>query len=254
MNAYVEGLASHEVDIEICHMDAESAVSWTSYPQQYTVRKHHWFYNWANKEIRAFINISQEAVIPFEARESRLIVHGGGWGIGTYKKAYKQLQSLDYQFDVIAYETGDLEDEASNTRYYLLDPHWEAWTKSENQAYTFPPLYRVEGGQRLEMAPNGCFSNVYNLIKKNKAIISKPGGATILDALSSATPLVYLDAFGHYESTNAKLLDHFGIGISLTAWESRQYAPEVLQDMHERLLQLQPRLLNLIDCFSHYES
>ncbi|AOK88307.1 hypothetical protein [Paenibacillus polymyxa] len=43
------------------------------------------------KRFELQLPMTDEAPIPFRQREERMVVHGGGWGIGTYPQAVRDL-------------------------------------------------------------------------------------------------------------------------------------------------------------------
>ena len=86
----------------------------------------------------------------------------------------------------------------------MVDPQWNPWLKNEHNRHQFPHFGEVhEDG-------NTCFINkdenhvLYYVIRQDFAIISKPGGSTPLDSLTSATPIIMLEPFGgSIESSNS---------------------------------------------------
>jgi UDP-N-acetylglucosamine:LPS N-acetylglucosamine transferase len=80
------------------------------------------------------------------------------------------------------------------------------------------------------------FHPFYDVIRRSKAIVSKPGGCTLIDSLSSATPVVFLEPYGSAERSNGKIWEHLGFGISYTAWRETGYDASVLEQLHSNIL------------------
>lgn len=66
--------------------------------------------------------------------------------------------------------------------------------------------------------------------------MSKPGGGTLVDSLSAAAPLVYLEPFGDHERANALLWERLGFGIAYDRWAASGFARSALETLHHNLL------------------
>ena len=106
----------------------------------------------------------------------------------------------------------------------------------------FPPFGQV--GRSIPERFNSRYEyhDFYDLASRDLAIVSKPGGATLLDSLSSATPLVFTDPFGDYEEKNAKLWEHLGFGIPFSEWRDSSFSEECIYRLHLNLLDRQNRI------------
>jgi hypothetical protein len=247
VDQYLEQINFNDIMIDLCHMDATIAVSWRTCTIDKSCYRHIWLFNWDRKEISYFIDISNKKPLSFNERKNRIIIHGGGWGIGTYKDIIPKLAEQDIKLDVIAYEKDDLLNRVDSNKYFLIDPNWNAWERNVHGFYLFPPLGEVKDEIEIEYNNNKQFSEVYHIISRNKAIISKPGGATLIDSLSSATPIIFLDPFGKYETANSSLWEYFGFGISFDKWMESGFSFDLLKKMHMNLLNLRLKLENYLE-------
>lgn len=236
-----------KIEVDICHMDATESISWKGRDTSHSCYRHIWMFNWENRAVSSIIDIQGEPPLMFTKRNERFIVHGGGWGIGTYKSVIPELTELGYGLDIIAYESNDISENKNKHRYFMIDPNWKAWEKDIQNSYIFPPLGEVNGNTLIQYKNNRQYSEVYNLIAQNKAIVSKPGGATIIDSLSSATPIIFLDPFGEYENVNSRLWEYLGFGISYKNWKESNFSMAVLEELHNNLLKIRPKLKNYLE-------
>ncbi|MBB5441243.1 hypothetical protein HDC92_004950 [Pedobacter sp. AK017] len=247
LNRYME-LCASQLSIELCHIDAANSTSWGLFKTALPEFKHVWFNNWEDKSISYYIDISGETIAPYTQRDGYLI-HGGGWGMGTYKEKLHGLNDLQFKLKVIAYEHKDLENRNKLSQYYLIDPDWNTWDLDAAGAHQFPPFGLVATDGTLNYHAAGNYPEVYDLVMQSKAIISKPGAGTLIDSLSSATPLIFLEPFGSYENKNALLWKHFGLGISLQDWLGTGCSTAVLEKSHNRLLEVKGNAKNYVQ---HY--
>jgi UDP-N-acetylglucosamine:LPS N-acetylglucosamine transferase len=74
------------------------------------------------------------------------------------------------------------------------------------------------------------------VIRRSKAIVSKPGGGTLIDSLSSATPVILLEPYGNAEEKNGELWRHLGFGVPFATWQASGYDEATLARLHASLL------------------
>lgn len=150
---------------------------------------------------------------------------------------------------MICYEEKDVENRKKGNRYFLIDPDWKSWEKNAKGHHQFPPFGQVKNRGKVEFLSNKQFPDVYRLIQHNKAIISKPGGATLIDSLSSATPIILLKPFGRYENSNALLWEYFGFGIPYQKWIDSECSLKVLEKLHTNLLKARERIQDYVEFY-----
>ncbi|MFC7329742.1 hypothetical protein [Marinactinospora rubrisoli] len=176
------------------------------------------------------IPVGREPAVPWAGRGQRLLVHGGGWGMGTYRERARELSARGFALDVVAYEARDVTDEAG-VRYHMVDPAWHPWLDDG-----YPPFGRVRPGEPTHYTRGAGHHGSFDLARSAIAMVSKPGGGTLLDSLWSATPMVFLEPFGDHERRNAELWERLGFGVTLARWRETGFAVEVLHEAHRRLL------------------
>ncbi len=241
-----------ELRISLCHVDAANSTSWSLFDTSASYFQHHWFNDWENRAINFHINIDDAAVLPFSQRADRYIIHGGGWGMGTYRQKIAELNAAGLALDIIAYEKADLETVHTGNDYYILDPEWRTWDRNRDGTHSFPPLAAMERGKAESFQTGQAYPPIYDLVKRNKAIISKPGAGTLMDSLSSETPLVYLEPFGSYEAKNAALWQHSGLGLPYDEWKSNGFDPALLEPMAERLAEIRQSSQNFVTVYKKW--
>lgn len=173
-------------------------------------------------------------------RERQLVVHGGGWNIGDYAVAVHELSGKSYR--LLVARPGVTAPSGKEITDFWIAPEWESWRV---QTPTFPPMCTHENPSSI----NNRTHWLQDRIGESMAIVSKPGGATLLDSLSTATPLVYLTPYGDTEKQNADLWQSLGIGISLEAWRATAYDEQILLDMRERLTAYRRKVVSYGDQF-----
>jgi hypothetical protein len=243
---YLYKVNTSKVSVICCHLDSADSTSWSLFKSIGFEHQHVWFLNWEKDEICFHLNYDHSDAIPFFKREHRLIIHGGGWGIGTYMEKIDALNRTNFSLDVIAYQMDDLFQTNDQNDYFLIDPDWKSWQTDFNGSYHFPPFSFYNNGKVDFQYTEDC-PEVYKLIKKNKAIISKPGAGTLIDSLSSSTPLIYLEPFGDYERKNALLWEKHGLGISYEQWKALNFSETILKDINENLTQMKTKTKNFIN-------
>ncbi len=239
---------SDTVQIDLCHVDAALSSSWKLVKDPLPFSRHVWFFNWEQKEISYFIDINDQEPVPYHNRKNRLLIHGGGWGIGKYKDTISLLEKSGYGMDILNYEYDDLENGSSDAnRYFMIDPDWHHWLKDENGELSFPPFAEIQKGEIPEFKKDQEYPEIYDILRHNKAIISKPGAGTLLDSLSSATPLVILEPFGDYEQNNGQLWERYGLGIRFNEWAEANYSSEILEELHHNLVRIRKQTKNYLE-------
>lgn len=224
------------INVDRCYMDADISVSWKSYQGNADYCNDIWFFNWEKKQLIYKIAVNNKTPIPFRERENRFVIHGGGWGIGTYQSKIPELEERGLALDIAVYDLTEAVSKKQGNRYFLIDPSWCSWVKGKNDEHEFPPFGEVENGKFRMFEQNNTYPLLFDHTRKSRAIISKPGGMTLVDSLASATPLVYLEPFGAHEEKNAQLWEYMKFGISYKSWKLLDYSMEVLEDFHRNLL------------------
>jgi hypothetical protein len=213
------------VPVDICHVDSVRSPSFDKAGETSLPVRHVWLADADRGLVPCSIPVTRDAPVPWTSRDRRLLVHGGGWGMGTYRERAGELLDADFDLDVVAYEQGDLS--SDGVRYFMIDPDWHPWLDDG-----YPP-FGPAGSQPVQRTGH---HGSFDLCRQSLASVSKPGGGTLLDSLWSATPLVLLEPFGAHEQRNADLWISLGYGIAFEAWQRKDFAVEVLEELHAALL------------------
>ncbi|GAA3567342.1 hypothetical protein [Kribbella ginsengisoli] len=218
-----------EVPVDVCHVDSVQSPSFDKAGPTSLPVRHIWLADADNLTIPCSIPVSRDAAVPWREREQRLLVHGGGWGMGTYRERADDLLQAGFELDVVAYEDRDLS--TKGVRYFMIDPEWHPWLDDG-----YPPFGQVVAGRPTTFHQRSGHHGSFDLCRQALATVSKPGGGTLLDSLWSATPTVLLEPFGPHEQRNADLWIELGFGISFERWQQKGFAVEVLEDLHKALV------------------
>jgi len=85
-------------------------------------------------------------------------------------------------------------------------------------------------------------SGSFQRINESLAVVSKPGGATLWDALTSCVAVIFLPAHGPHEERNAGLWCDLGWGLRYDQWRKDGFPLEPLEKIHAALLAAVERL------------
>lgn len=225
-----------ESRVSIVHMDSVPSPSWKFLQSKDTKALPFFIFDYDKHILHSKLNVTDQQPIPFELRDNRYLAHGGGWGMGTYKNAITTLENRGCHLDIMAYNESEIFPDKVKNRYYVVDPQWHPWLKNSSNDHTFPPVACFESGIRTPFLNRPEYHELFYIGARNKAIISKPGGSTLVDSLASATPFVFLDSFGPHEDCNASLWIEKGLGIKFSEWEKTSFSDEVLERCHLNLM------------------
>jgi hypothetical protein len=171
----------------------------------------------------------------FSERGGRLVAHGGGWGLGTFRDYILPIEAAGYEVGVACYGRPDAA--AAGSRHYYMDsPEWRTWHRDKNGEHGFPPFADISADTPPAFAEQFASTGVYGLIRDAFAIVSKPGAGTLIDSLGAATPLIMLEPFGRHEQKNADVWRHCGFGVDYREWAAAGFSRDILAEMHVRLL------------------
>jgi hypothetical protein len=235
------------VSADLCHLDSAVSTSWRLYKTNTTSFREVWFCNWEKKQVLFRLDVAGEEPVAYSERANRFFVHGGGWGIGDFEERIPQLSERGLNLDVIVNGPSDIATRRSNARYFMMDPEWNAWETDENGLHQFPPFCEVPENHHLDFKNNDRFPDAYRIIKYSNAIISKPGAGTLIDSVSSATPIVLLEPYGDYERKNGFLWDYLGFGIPFEKWVNTGCSMEILETLHVNLLAARSQVQDYVE-------
>lgn len=227
------------IHADMLYVDSDLAPSWkslkkfhSSYSEPY---RDSFLYDMETMQIRYEIPVSPQAPLAFADRKKRLVVHGGGWGLGTYQSKIPELAEHGFGLDIVAYDLKEAKPDPA-FRYFMNDPAWAAWVKGDNGLHEFPPYCEItaDGVKRYESKAENHW--LYDIASEAMAIVAKPGAGTLIDSLAAGIPLILLEPFGSHEQQNAKLWEKLGYGISYENWKETGFSTEPLAAMHEAIM------------------
>jgi hypothetical protein len=225
--------------IDAIQMDAVLSLSWQRYlPEFGSAVRIRWLFP-AENGLQWHLLTKAECEPAICSR--RLLLHGGGWQLGNYAQCASTLRNHGYS---VLMGLPPLVREASepNEDTFMISPEWETW--SSTAPYLIP----------FELVESGVTTVVSHGLRWFRrqtcdalAIVSKPGGATLLDSISTATPVVFTEPYGAVEEANAALWCARGFGIQLSDWATQRYSPEALLEMTDKLDCTRNSLPTLLD-------
>lgn len=240
VNRYRDKVFPETVNAEIVYVDCGLPPSWTSlkhYDPTYASNfRETWIYDPAKMRLASPIAVTDKPPVPYRERESRFVIHGGGWGMGTYQSKIPELREKGVPLDIVVYEMEEAKDGAANDRFFMIDPSWSPWHRDETGGHIFPPFGEIVQGKPAAYVHKESHHELLDITGTCKGIIGKPGAGTMIDSLASATPLIMLEPFGEHEQKNTELWATLGFGISYEEWKQADFSLEMLERLHENLM------------------
>ncbi|WP_051217483.1 hypothetical protein [Paenibacillus assamensis] len=236
--------------IQLIRLDAGESASYAVHKGLGDDYRNVWMFEGNEKQqLCRQLMVSSEAPLPFESRADRYTIHGGGWGIGTYQTIIDPARQQQLALNVIAYYVDDIPNHRDLHRYYMIDPKWNPWDIDEHGDHRFPPFAEVneQGTVEFESSSSRAYPEVFDLIRNSRAVISKPGGATLVDSLSAATPIIMLEPFGSHEEANMKLWESAGFGIRYEQWKEAGFSIDLLRELHDNLLRAREKTVDVVE-------
>jgi hypothetical protein len=250
LDEYRNLIVPEPVNAEILVVDCDLPPSWKSLqqfkPDYSEFYREVWLYDPGQAKIRFQIPIGNEPPIPYEKRENRFLIHGGGWGMGTYQSKIPELEQRGFALDIVVYDIQEASCPKVSNRYYIIDPAWSPWHKGRAGRHEYPPFGEIKGAGPICYRNREAYHELFDISRKVKAIIGKPGAGTMMDSLAAATPLIMLEPFGEHERENMKLWERAGFGLLYSDWEKAGFQLELLRELHDNLLDSQTRTISYV--------
>ncbi|KZN58476.1 hypothetical protein [Pseudoalteromonas luteoviolacea] len=216
--------------IDAIHMDAVPSSSWLhakthSQAVQASVND---IYLYQNNRNSVFTLYPVEKPLDWQSRSSRVLGHGGGWQMGDLAtlNALFNREAI-YSNMILPADTALVS--SIYQRILITDHNYHPWENLDK----LPDLTVLPEANSNEPPSNIDFEQ---LARSAPAIITKPGGASLLDSINLATPLVLLPAFGEYEKQNANTWLSLGFAVTFEQWQDSGYSFDVLKELHNNLL------------------
>ena len=222
--------------VDHCRIDAVVSASFKVHAALDRRGRDIWLWHGQSQRLVHEIPVTDAPFIPFVQRPHRLVVHGGGWGIGTYQQICPELRAAQWRLDIVVHAADEATDAAADDCRFSLDPAWSPWLRDADGTLTFPPMIQLSGSTVPGLGSHRArYHDLFDVIACARAIVSKPGGCTLIDSLASGTPVILLEAYGYAERSNAEVWIALGYGITFEAWRESGFSIDVLQRLHENL-------------------
>ncbi|MBE0342203.1 UDP-glucuronosyltransferase, partial [Paenibacillus sp. 28ISP30-2] len=168
------------VHVDIVYMDSTPSPSWKNLAKHNPhfadgCRETTFFENDQNR-VSHYIDVPAVEHVPFEARQSRLFVHGGGWGMGTYREKVGRLEETGWELDLLLYDQDQPDEQRDGMRYFRMDPQWRTWQRNEAGEHTFPPFGEVQAGEETLYEVGADYHGMLDQACHVQAIVSKSSG------------------------------------------------------------------------------
>ena len=245
INELLESCDHYKDRIYALHMDAGQSLSWKGVDRSCV--KDVWLYSLEHGKVQSLL----ERPVVVSPESKRILVHGGGWGIGDYASRIKQLNELGYALDIVIYYPDEIDTDDEINTYYLLDPEW----KPDEKRSEYPRLLIYKEGEFVPFGDNtGDINPLRVLMNRDVAVLSKPGGGTLSDSLITATPLILGEELARYEADNKKLWLDLGFAVDLGellnvehSGDDEPKTEELLEECRQNLLSAQTGLPHILD-------
>ena len=233
INEYIQ-LYPEKVRAYIFHMDIGIAPSWKNFKNDANMYKE--IFPFDKSGIHFIMENKTDKLSTtnlFPDKTFRVFVHGGGWGMGNYQEIVRSLKAKD-DISVIsaAYKDSEAEDIGD---YCIIDSEWKPWIKDETDQYQYPVMKIKRGCDSPIIIDNQYSNGLYGIYSECSAIISKPGGATLMDSLITGVPIVFIEPIAEHEKINAAIWEELGLGISFDKWEKSGFDKTVVYNLRENL-------------------
>ncbi len=174
--------------------------------------------------------------VPWHDRAPRVVIHGGGWEIGDFTATLNLVRRSPFVIDFI---TGNAQlKPGQGERRLQLPSDWWPWQSQPESEAPFPPLEEVLPDQFRTIPTTAQCPALQTLIAHSQGIVSKPGGATLLDSVTTATPILFTTPYGEHERANQVAWLTSKFGITLEDWAQNDFALAPLREMHAQLADL----------------
>jgi hypothetical protein len=242
LHRYVALVPELRVEVDICRIDSIPTPSFNIQRRLPLADcREIWLWNWPKRELGWRIDVTAGPPLPLHGRERRLVVHGGGWGLGTYLDVLPQLSRCGYALDVVVPPTVHSVEPGHRDRLFTPAPDWHPWKRDAGGDLAFPPLCEVLGDGHLRSLATPPDPPAHALLRGAMGLVTKPGGGSLLDSLAAATPLIMLRPWGESEARNADLWEALGFGVRFDRWRRTGCDSASLAALHRNLLLAQDR-------------
>ncbi|WP_046745909.1 hypothetical protein [Kordia zhangzhouensis] len=230
--------------IDICRVDSAVSATWEALKRHHDLIANDFsFFNAQTNEINYVLHIPEVQPLPYSERADAVAMHGGGWDLGEFTKMTNHFTNA-YHVNLIVNAAPKLSTE--NITLYANQPNW-------NPLYDdgFPSFGRMESDSTLLLQDYQKHPGILTVLAQSKAIVSKPGGMTLMDSLITETPLLFLKTVGKNEQSNQQLWEQLQLGMSLPNWLQSEQKATLLQEMQTNLLAIKAKTPCFITAYTN---
>ena len=229
-------IVKKDLEAYIVHMDIGVAPSWKNFEDE-----DHLFteiFPFDQDGIHFILENHFQQISKDEQRERgtklHVFTHGGGWGMGNYQSVVNELvQEENISVISAAYNENETNDEGD---YCIVDSNWQPWMTDPSGQYQYPKMKTKRKNEEAQNIQNQYSNGLYKIYRDCDAIISKPGGATLMDSLIVGVPIVFLEPIAEHERVNAEVWKSLGLGVSYEDWKNQGFSRELLLELKNNLL------------------
>ena len=232
LSRYLKFAGDNSFAVEALHLDVQDAPSWRAAREQ---SSNAWSIcdeqRWLSEDGAVHFRIGDDrrAPLPFATRRRALVVHGGGWALGDFVEQSRRL-SEHFDIELLAGSKETPPFASTNVRVHTIPPDWAPWNATSERPY--PPLGPADPGQT---------NRFHEMSRLCVAVVSKPGGSTMLESIATATPIIFLRPCGEHEEANARAWIRRGFGMAMEDWERSNFSIDALERMHLALIDAHER-------------
>ncbi|QHI38917.1 hypothetical protein IMCC3317_43170 [Kordia antarctica] len=218
--------------IDCCRVDSAVSSTWGKFAElNELITNDLSFFNASENKINYVLNIPEIQPLPYSERKNTVTIHGGGWDLGNFATTTEQF-TQNYHVNLIVNDL-KIASKIENSTLYANKPNWNPLYENG-----FPPFGRIDSDRTIAFETNQKHPGILNVLAKSNAIVSKPGGMTLMDSLITETPLIFLKTVGKNENSNQKLWETLQLGISIETWQKSDKQATLLNEIHERIISI----------------
>lgn len=235
-----------EIEAYIVHMDIGVAPSFKHFQNEDALFSE--IYPIDSDGVHALIDnhFEEKAATEREDNKIRLYVHGGGWGMGNYQSiADKLMLRDDIDLLLASYGTDEMKE---GVTYSLLDAEWEPWKLDDNGRHQYPKMRTNLNNNQMVCIDNSYSNGLYSLYSQCDALISKPGGATLMDSLIVGVPMIFITPIAEHEKVNAEAGVKLGLGISYEDWKESGFDVNILKKLKDNIQEIRRSKVGVTEC------
>lgn len=210
-----------------CQMDESTSVVWDQMPT--SLARNPVYKIMENGQVNLRIAIDDLPTKPFHDRNKSVVLHGGGWCLGDFRLKTIEIPATFTKNTIVNHT--EMISERSNCNYFI-DTFQPNLSKVDITGIAMPTIKTTDVSQ---LNTEKQYHNILDVIADGVAIVAKPGGMTVMDAIITTTPLVYLNPVGKHEVGNSEAIEKNKIGISYSLWKQRRFSMDLLFDLHHNL-------------------